>query len=97
MVQRWIRELYWNVLDMKDIQNYILFGFIYGLDYLVYFTVAVIRHLRQLLLDASRKEQLIFALQDAKLAAGFSSAAELPFMDSLKNKHRKSVLPDLSK
>ncbi|KAJ3276613.1 hypothetical protein HDV01_004146 [Terramyces sp. JEL0728] len=95
MVQQWIRELFWNFLDFSEIQNFILTCLLYGIDYQVYFCVALIRHCKELLLAAARDEVFIHKIHDPKLSLGFKTSNYLTFMNQLQERHRDMVLRDL--
>ncbi|KAJ3254298.1 hypothetical protein HK103_007268 [Boothiomyces macroporosus] len=95
MVQQWVRELFWNFLDFSEIQNFVLTCMLYGVDYQVYFCVALIRHCKELLLAAARDEAFIHTIHDPKLSLGFKTVDYLPFMHQLKERHRDMVLKDL--
>ncbi|KAJ3324109.1 hypothetical protein HDV06_000650 [Boothiomyces sp. JEL0866] len=89
MVQQWVRELFWNFLDFSEIQNFVLTCLLYGIDYQVYYCVALIRHCKELLLAAARDEVFIHTIHDPKLSVGFKTADYLPFMNQLKERHRE--------
>jgi hypothetical protein len=97
MVPKWIREMFWNVLEFGEIQNYLLTVILYGMDYQVYFCVAVISHINECLLSSARDEKLIYCINDAALCTGFSTAKSISFMHELCAKHRAVILHDMSR
>jgi hypothetical protein len=87
--------MFWNVLDFSEIQNYILTTLLYGIDYQIYFCVALLGHINEHILSSARNEKLIYTIHDPKLCLGFSTASEISFMHELCSKHRKLILQDL--
>jgi hypothetical protein len=47
MVIHWTKQCFWSVLDWPEIITYICVCILYGIDYQVYFCVALLRHLQQ--------------------------------------------------
>jgi hypothetical protein len=47
MVIHWTKQCFWSVLDWPEIVTYICVCILYGIDYQVYFCVALLRHLQQ--------------------------------------------------
>lgn len=47
MVVHWTKQCFWSVLDWPEIVTYLCVCILYGIDYQVYFCVALLRHLQQ--------------------------------------------------
>ncbi|KAI8803521.1 broad-minded protein-domain-containing protein, partial [Cladochytrium replicatum] len=62
ITQRWLRECFWNVLDFPDVCRYILLSLFCGVDYQIYFCLAVFKHLSDRVLAATRDQELIVFL-----------------------------------
>ena len=84
MCQRWLRECFLNVLDLPEIINYIALTILFGIDYQVYFVIALLRFSERAILQAARRGELIVFLNGGggrppkKVAhmSGFASAAQ---------------------
>ena len=87
----WIRQCFINILDFQEVTNFVLIALIFGVDYIVYFSVSLLCHLQEEIL--SREEdvnlyQKIMTLPVEKFMAG----DYLAFMDMLAKKHRSKLL-----
>ncbi|KAI8897017.1 broad-minded protein-domain-containing protein [Globomyces pollinis-pini] len=97
MVQKWFRELFWNILDFHEIQSFLLICMLFGIDYQIYYCIAIMNHIQNVILPATRDEKLIYVIHDAQLGKGFSTVKYLPYMHKLRDRHRNMVLPDLKR
>lgn len=87
--------MFWNVFNFSEIQNYLLCVLAFGIDYIVYYCIALIRHIKPLILAAARDETLIHLMHDPLLSVGFRTSEQLAFMHELQAKHRDFVMEDL--
>lgn len=95
--QRWIREVFWNVLPFREIANYVLLTLAFGTDYVVYFCIALLRHASPRMMLATREQELIFFLNEARfgLGEGFATRDHFSFMQSLEVKYRTMVMVEM--
>jgi hypothetical protein len=89
---RWIREMFWNVLDFPDIANYVLFAMACGIDYQVYFCVALFKHIEKDVMRHAREGDLILYLVEGPLDLGGRKFPDVEFMSSLESKYRVEIL-----
>jgi hypothetical protein len=93
LVVPWLRQCFWNVLSWHDIVSYTLCTLMLGIDYQVYFCVALLRHVHPQVHSAA-------ALGDADALTtlltagveGFSALDNLAFMSELAVEYRTQVL-----
>ncbi|KAJ3052354.1 hypothetical protein HK097_006475 [Rhizophlyctis rosea] len=95
--QRWIREVFWNVLPFREIANYVLLALAFGMDYMVYFCIALLRHASPRMMLATREQELILFLNEARygLGEGFATRDHVSFMQSLEVKYRVMVMTEM--
>ena len=84
----WLQQCWINTLDWTEIVNYLLVSLIMGQDYVAYFTVAVIRHVQESVVNNNNNvyEDII-----SKQIRGFKTGDYLPFMDKLCQRHCKYI------
>ncbi|ORY51889.1 hypothetical protein BCR33DRAFT_712091 [Rhizoclosmatium globosum] len=97
---RWIRECFWNVLDFPEIANYICNTLVFGVDYQVYYCIALFRHLDRAILHSTRIGELIAFLNDASrvgpILQEFRVDAEvLGYMKKLEEKYRILIFSEI--
>eukprot|EP00842_Homolaphlyctis_polyrhiza_P000608 jgi/Hompol1/1548/HPOL_005322-RA len=98
MVQRWFRECFWNVLPFPEISNFLFTCILHGIDYQIYFAIALIRHTKDRILAAARDQDLIVLINDGlALGHGFYTHDALEYMHGLAAKYRKMVLGEMKK
>ena len=89
----WLRQCFVNVLDFPDVKNFILFGLMFGADYIVYFCVSVLHHIQGDIIDQEEAASLnMFQKIITQPVSGFSSAHYLPYMDILSRKHKPVLM-----
>ncbi|TPX59754.1 hypothetical protein SpCBS45565_g07658 [Spizellomyces sp. 'palustris'] len=95
--QRWLRELFWNVLPLSEIANYVLLCMALGIDYQVYFCISLLRHNASHVLRATREQELITFLNEGHhVGALFSTGQYLMYMGDLEKKYRHIVLQEMT-
>lgn len=92
--QHWLRQCFWNYLDWDEICLYICTCLTMGIDYQVYFCIAVLRHLQQDILRKTQQQQLLIFLKENPIP-NFKVAEQLTFMQELEARYRPSILSDL--
>ena len=94
ILDSWLRQCFINVLDFKEIEQFILFSLLFGADYIVYYCVSVLRHLQELLSDQETSSSGINLYQRimTQQIHGFHAGDYLPFMDKLATKYRTTIL-----
>ncbi|KAL8584561.1 hypothetical protein ACOMHN_016880 [Nucella lapillus] len=90
----WLKQCFWNYLDWADIVQYLSLVMVMGVDYQVYVCVAVLKHLRQLIVQHHQTQDLVVFLKDEPIR-GFHIAEQLPYLKELEKLHRKTVLSDM--
>jgi hypothetical protein len=86
-IQKWIRQVFWNVIDFEWIQHYILWTLLLGVDYQVYFCVMLFKESAQRLLRACRDGNLI-SLQEEPWECRY----DMNYVSSLEKKYRDRIL-----
>ena len=59
----WLKQCFWNYLDWTDIAQYLSVVMVMGVDYQVYICVAVLKHLRQLIVQHHQTQDLVVFLK----------------------------------
>lgn len=59
----WLKQCFWNYLDWTDIVHYLSLVMMMGVDYQVYICVAVLKHLRQLIVQHHQTQDLVVFLK----------------------------------
>ncbi|KAI9104653.1 broad-minded protein-domain-containing protein [Phlyctochytrium arcticum] len=94
--QRWLREMFWNVLSFPEIVNYLLLCITLGIDYQIYYCIAFLRHLSLEILRATREQDLItFVNERPQAEAPFLVRNHLDFMKDLQRKYRVRILAEM--
>eukprot|EP01135_Chromosphaera_perkinsii_P002306 Nk52_evm92s221 gene=Nk52_evmTU92s221 len=88
---QWVRQCFINFLEWRDIELYISLSVLQGVDYQVYFCLAVIRHIQKEILQHAQTQDLVFFLRTEPIK-GFNGYKEIVFMQRLADKYRASVL-----
>jgi hypothetical protein len=90
LVHKWIKQVFWNVLDFEMIQSYILITLLFGIDYEIYFCISLMRNSEDSILAASR-ENVLMEFMESPCKNGY----ELAYMSALEQKYRHQILDDL--
>ena len=92
--QHWLRQCFWNYLDWGDICCYLCCCLLMGIDYQIYFCMAVLKHLqRDIFLHTQQKNLSVFLRE--RPVKDFKLGRYIDFMLDLQRKYRSVVLPDL--
>ncbi|CAF3793816.1 unnamed protein product [Rotaria sp. Silwood1] len=94
MVVHWTKQCFWSVLDWPEIITYICVCILYGIDYQVYFCVALLRHLQQDIIYQHSSRNLLPFLKCHQIR-GFSMRNAIEYMVTLEKKYRSIVMPEL--
>ena len=89
--------MFWNVLPFREIANYVLITIAFGTDYMVYFCIALLRHASPRMMLATREQELILFLNEARygLGEGFATRDYMSFMQKLEVKYRTMVMAEM--
>lgn len=90
----WINQCFLNYLNYEDIVMYITTCVVMGIDYQVYFCLAVLKHLGEDILARCQDNDLILFLRASPIM-GFDISQHLPFLKKLELEYRDSILEDL--
>ena len=91
----WLRQCFINILNFQEVTHFVLIALIFGVDYIVYFSVSLLCHLQEDILsweDDINLYQRIMTLPVEKFLAG----DYLSFMDMLAKKHRSKLMQYLT-
>ncbi|XP_037072456.1 protein broad-minded-like [Pollicipes pollicipes] len=91
----WLRQCYLGVLSWQEVCHYVALVTCLGPDYMLYFTVAVLRHVQSAVLLAADQPLPLLVLKLSSIQ-GFLTREHLPYMDTLCRRYRRSVLSDLN-
>ncbi|CAF3059373.1 unnamed protein product [Rotaria sp. Silwood2] len=94
MVVHWTKQCFWSVLDWPEIITYLCVCILYGIDYQVYFCVALLRHLQQDIIYQHSSRNLLPFLKCHQIR-GFSMRNAIEYMVTLEKKYRSIVMPEL--
>ncbi|KAI8822140.1 broad-minded protein-domain-containing protein [Fimicolochytrium jonesii] len=72
LTQRWFRELFWTHLPLSSIGTYLLLATVFGIDYQIYFCIALLKHIQPAVLIATRDHGLVAFLGDPSRVVGAS-------------------------
>ena len=89
----WLRQCFINILDLKEVEHYILFSLIYGPDYIIYFCVSILCHIKDTIINHEDFNINLYQKLITTQIFGFHSGDYLPFMDKLSNKYRTTLMP----
>lgn len=92
--QDWINQCFWNYLDWPEICLYIVLNVVMGVDYQVYYCIAVFAHLKEKILKACQEQNLLVLLKE-EMICGFNTASWMGYLKSLEEKYRHIVIKDM--
>ena len=95
IAQFWLRQCFINILNWPDIVNYVLLSVVCGVDFAIYFCVAILKHLERDILTNSQQQTLLVYLKDLPVS-GFKTSCYVDFMKKLKGKYRKLIQKNLN-
>ncbi|UJR27576.1 hypothetical protein I4U23_008857 [Adineta vaga] len=94
MVVHWTKQCFWSVLDWPELVTYICVCILYGIDYQVYFCVALLRHLKNDIIYQHSSRNLLPFLKCHQIR-GFSMRNVIEYMVSLEKKYRSTIMSEL--
>ena len=85
----WLKRCFWGVLEWPSIAAYVTLCVTLGIDYQVYFVVAVLRHVRPQIFAAAASGEAfdLLALLTAPIQ-NFDISSHVPFLLELQHAHR---------
>lgn len=94
----WVSQCWLNVLEWRCIVDYLVLLLLLGPDFAVYFTLAVLSHQVQPLLEADTKcgATNLYEVVLTTSIKGFNTGDYLPFMEKLCKRYQPNVLKYLS-
>ena len=92
--QVWIRQCFLNYLDWNSIIWYICTCLTMGIDYQIYFCLALLKHSKKDILQYSQDGDMIRFLKSNPVA-GFEHSNYFEFMNELQRKYGRDVMADL--
>lgn len=90
----WIRQCFINYLDWCDIVWYITSCIVLGIDYQVYFCIAIFKHLENEVLVFCQRNDLVLFLRNSPII-GFQFSKNVEFMKTLESRYRDEILQRL--
>eukprot|EP00118_Oscarella_pearsei_P019053 m.199524 g.199524 ORF g.199524 m.199524 type:complete len:1322 (+) comp39573_c1_seq7:174-4139(+) len=94
MCQHWLYQCFWNYLDWPEICHFLCLCIVLGIDYEIYFCIAIFKHLEYSILQAVQQHNLLTFLKERPIDS-FSCADHVEYMQSLERKYREMIMPDL--
>ncbi|KAF0293911.1 Protein broad-minded [Amphibalanus amphitrite] len=91
----WLRQCYLGVLPWPEVRHYLALAVALGADYVLYFTVSVLRHLQTSLTRAAGRPLPLLAAKMTPIV-GYQTREQLPYMETLCRRYRRSLLSDLN-
>ncbi|XP_043229054.1 uncharacterized protein LOC122385115 [Amphibalanus amphitrite] len=91
----WLRQCYLGVLPWPEVRHYLALTVALGADYVLYFTVSVLRHLQTGLTRAAGRPLPLLAAKMTPIV-GYQTREQLPYMETLCRRYRRSLLSDLN-
>jgi hypothetical protein len=82
----WLNQVFWDHLCLQDIVGYLSICLVHGVDYQVYFTVCVFRHMGDWFIQDAASLQPHSALLHTAL--DLNAYGQIPFMHELATKYR---------
>ncbi|KAK3875661.1 hypothetical protein Pcinc_019471 [Petrolisthes cinctipes] len=95
-VGEWIRCVFLGVLPWSEVCHYLVLVLLNGADYTIYFLVALLRHLQGFIVKHSGSRKSLVLLQTSTIS-GWRAGDHLTYMEALCRRHRRTVLPDLTR
>ncbi|XP_032231203.2 protein broad-minded isoform X2 [Nematostella vectensis] len=92
--QHWLRQCFWNFLPWENICLYVCVCLTLGIDYQVYFCIALFQHLQQRILEDTQRQCLLVTLKEEPIR-DFCLSDHLDFMIELERRYRLTILSDL--
>ena len=89
--QQWLRECWLNFLDFDEIGHFYACCFALGLDYSIYFSLAVFKHISRQLKASVSEQNLLRLLHDKTIYKGFKCRDFVEFMQDLQEKYRPQI------
>nr|XP_053646284.1 protein broad-minded-like [Cherax quadricarinatus] len=94
VVGEWVRCIFLGVLPWVEVCHYLILVLLQGPDYAVYFVVALLRHMKGVIIKYAGSYKSLVALQTGVIY-GWSAGDHLNFMEALSRRHRRTILPAL--
>ncbi|CAF1577401.1 unnamed protein product [Adineta ricciae] len=94
VIVHWTKQCFWSILDWPELVTYICVCILYGIDYQVYFCVALLRHLKDDIVYQHSSRNLLPFLKCHQIQ-GFSMRNVIEYMVSLEKKYRATVMSEL--
>lgn len=92
--EQWIRQSFLNYMDWTDITHYVALVVLFGIDYIVYVCVAVLKHLQKEILENCHSYTLLIFLKEEPFK-GFRISDYIQYMKTLERKYRETIRPSL--
>ncbi|ORX75905.1 hypothetical protein BCR32DRAFT_271619 [Anaeromyces robustus] len=104
-IQKWFRELFLNSMNIIQITEFIIFIILFGIDYYIYYIIALLKHLKPtiLLLNQNKTLKPFLYLDDIYLIPKdhpsyktFNINDYYKYMNELEIKYREYIINDLN-
>lgn len=92
--QHWLRQCFLNYLDWSEIVFYICACVLLDIDYQLYFTAAILKHMEEDILYYTQRDELLVHLKTTPIK-DFCVHEHMEFMKELELKYRSLVLNDM--
>ncbi|XP_076042450.1 protein broad-minded-like [Oratosquilla oratoria] len=94
LLGEWVSCVFVGVLPWTEICHYVILVLLFGADYLVYYLVALLRHLEPIITKHSYSPTCVPQLQTSNIE-DWHLGDHLGFLEALARRHRRNVLADL--
>lgn len=94
MVLKWIQQLFWNVLDFKNILQYLAYSVTCGMDYQVYFIIHLFKLLETRIKSCTLSHTLAIFLNGMPFES-LDIVIDVDYLKMLESKYRGLLLDDL--
>ena len=85
MVQRWHREVYWNILNFTQIKIFLMTSLFYGVGSSALFAASLFEYASRDIVKATREEELLYLLQEESSAVFRDCRVSLHLIPFIKN------------
>ncbi|KAK7072440.1 hypothetical protein SK128_027436 [Halocaridina rubra] len=95
MIGDWVRCIFLGVLPWQEVCNYVVIVLLHGPDFAVYFVVAFLRHMQNIILKYAGSPRCLTIIQTSTVT-DWHAGEHLNFMEVLSRRHRRTILPSLT-
>lgn len=91
VLNHWIGQMFWNVLDFDEISTLLMTSIVFGGDYIIYVCISILKHIEYDILEHFNSGCLVMSLR-AYVVQQFRVSSYLGFMHSLRQQYHETIL-----